>query len=149
MCSRCSLSNRSAAYQPAVHRGEQFAPGVVQARICLERVDHAAGRLTGWRGVAEKPREGIRLQAKEFLKPGDGSRVRCSATFFPLPDGRWRTADGSGHGALRQARIDAGVPQGMPKPLTLSASAVHRPSIPDLLVAVQHSLVIEEYLVTT
>src|SRR6266545_5229922 len=89
MCSRRSLSNRSAAYQPAVHRGEQFAPGVVQARICLERVDHAAGRLTGWRGGTDKPREGIRLQPTSF-----SSLATVSASGAPRPSSHCPRADG-------------------------------------------------------
>ena len=142
MRSRSTLPDRSAAYQPAVHRGEQLATGLIQAWICPESVDHAAGRLTGRRGVAEKPSERVRLQAEELFKPGDGRRIGRPTPFLPLPHGGRCATDSSGHSALREARVHTSLAQRVSESLALSASAVHRPSIPDLLVAVQTSLAV-------
>ena len=141
MRSRRALTDRPAAYQPAVHRGEQLATGLVQAWICPESVDHAAGRLTGRRGVAEKPSECVRGQAEELFKPADGLCIWRSASFLPLPHGGRCATDSSSYCALREASVYAGFAQGVAESLALSASAVHRSSMPDLLVAVHRVLV--------
>jgi hypothetical protein len=134
MHSRATITDRSAAHQPAVDRGEQFAPGGVETRIGANSIEHAADGLTRRRGVPEQTAERIRLQVEELLKLLDRRRVRCPAALLPLPYGRWRAVDGFGHGALGKTRVFAGLAQGASEGLALGASAVHRSSMPDGLV---------------
>jgi hypothetical protein len=141
MRSRRTLPDRSAAHQPAVHRGEQLAPGLIQAGICVDSIDHAAGRLTGRRGVAEKPSERVRLHAEELFKLGDGRRIGRPTAFLPLPHRGRCATDSSSHCALRDARVHAGLAQGVTEPFALGASAIHRSSMPNLLVVVHRILV--------
>ena len=107
----------------------------------MDRIDHAAGRVTGRRGVAEKPSERVRLQAEELFKPGDGCRIGRPTPFLPLPHGGRCATDSSSYCALREASVYAGFAQGVAESLALSASAVHRSSMPDLLVVVHRILV--------
>jgi hypothetical protein len=134
MHSRATITDRSAAHQPAVDRGEQFTPGGVETRIGANSVEHAADGLSGRRGVPEQAGERIGLQVEELLKLLDRRRVRCPAALLPLPYGRWRAVDGSRHGALGKTSVFAGLAQGASKGLALGASAVHRLSMPDGLV---------------
>ena len=134
MHSRATITDRSAAHQPAVDRGEQFTPGGVETRIGTNSVEHAADGLSGRRGVPEQAGERIGLQVEELLKLLDRRRVRCPAALLPLPYGRWRAVDGSRHGALGKTSVFAGLAQGASEGLALGASAVHRPSMPDGLV---------------
>src|SRR4029453_343944 len=51
MHSRATITDRSAAHQPAVDRGEQFTPGGVETWIDANSVEHTANGLNGRRGV--------------------------------------------------------------------------------------------------
>jgi hypothetical protein len=134
MHSRATITDRSAAHEPAVDGDEQFTPGSVETWIGADSVEHAADGLTGRRGVPEQTGERVGLQVEESLKLLDGRRIRCPATLLPLPYGRWRAVDGSRHGALGKTSVFAGLAQGASKGLALGASAVHRLSMPDGLV---------------
>ena len=79
-----------------------------------------------------------------MLELGNGRRVGCPAPFLPLPNRGRCTADSPSYRALRKARVIARLAQGMAESLALGASAVHRSSMPDLLVIVHESLVREE-----
>jgi hypothetical protein len=134
MHSRATITDRSAAHQPAVDRGEQFTPGGVETWIGANSVEHAADGLSGWRGVPEQTGERVGLQVEELLKLLDGRRVRCPAALLPLPYGRWRAVDGFRHGPLGKTGVFASLAQGASEGLALGASAVHRSSMPDGLV---------------
>ena len=134
MHSRATITDRSAAHQPAVDRGEQFTPGGVETRIGANSVEHAADGLSGRRGVPEQTGEGVGLQVEKLLKLLNGCRVRCPAALLPLPYGRWRAVDGFRHGALGKTGVFALLAQGASEGLALGASAVHRSSMPDGLV---------------
>ena len=134
MHSRATITDRSAAHQPAVDGDEQFTPGGVETWIGANSIEHAADGLSRRRGVPEQGGERVGLQVEKLLKLLNGCRVRCPAALLPLPYGRWRPVDGPRHGALGKTGVFAGLAQGASEGLALGASAVHRPSMPDGLV---------------
>jgi hypothetical protein len=156
MRSRPATTDRFPAYQPAVHRAEQLAAGLVQARIGAHCVQHGRRGLIGWSCVPEQAAKRVRLQAEQPLQLGDSRGIWRASSLLPLPDRRGSAINRAGHGPLRKFCVYACLPQDVAESLALGASTVHRLRMPDRLVTRpqdpscdQEILVIEEDLLHT